>query len=206
MAASLFVPMARASDQWESDAAEFVKTCRTAAGRCYDRLLDAGKPVGAISPASGTGIIPQLDKLNNDFQSAGYESVRDRAAHHRRTTFMDRAWELAQAAFSLDSVSRAQLSASELSAFRDDLAILRAAAAGGPVTFAFPDVGPFDSFRAKLADARRQGGLSADGFLVLDAMAQFSADVVATAREAELQLKPEQWIAPAAPTAQIAAV
>ena len=136
MAASLFVPMPRASDRWESDAAEFVKLCRAAAGRSYDRLLKTAEPVDAIGEKSQTGIIPQLDKLQNDFSAGRYESIFQRVAHRRRNTFMDRAWHLALAALSLDSVSRTPLSASVLSVFRDDLTTLLAAVAGGSETSA----------------------------------------------------------------------
>jgi hypothetical protein len=190
MAAALLVPMQRASEQWESDAAEFIKICRAAAGRCCDRLLGSAKAAGTTAAVPETSIVPQLDKLHTSFTSARFEAPFDREAHRRREAFTDRAWQLARAAISIDSVSAIELSASALSQFRDDLANLRAtAAAEDPER---PGADPFDSFRAKLDNARRDGRLLAGDYLVLDAVAQFSNDITAIARDAQRDVKSDK--------------
>jgi len=184
MAAALFVPMQRASEQWELDAAELVKVCRAAARRSYDRLLESAGAAGAAGAVHQTGVIPQLDKLRNSAELAGYEAVLDRAAHRRRKDFMEHAWQLAQATLSLDSVAANEPPALARSGFRDELARLRAMIAGDTERSVF-DAASFDAFRDRVADARRDGGLTAGDYLILNAVAQFSAEIAAIAHEAE---------------------
>lgn len=192
MAAGVLVPMPRATDQWEKDAADVLKTCRAAAARSFDRLLIAEPSTGALGQPEAlpeTGIIPQLEKLLNDFKSASFESVLNRAAHRRRNAFMDQAWQLARVVLSLEFVVRIGVPESVRREFHNDLEALRAAVASeaDTKTSVMPNkhTGALDSFRARLAEARRDGRVPARDYLVLGAVAEFSDDMFAICSQAE---------------------